>query len=149
VSKTGHGHPTVGNSVGAYRTTRTRNNYPSAPASVHTSHTTPGGKSEFHFATPSTRKVDSNQGNTPKVDTACSKARCNNVFLYHETLLKRNVSCEILTSDLARSDKSLGTLTGQRAEIRVVKPTVLITVGRKAPRPRFLVGAPLGPYGLP
>jgi hypothetical protein len=28
----------------------------------------------------------------------------NNVFLYHETLLKRTVACEILTYDLARID---------------------------------------------
>jgi len=54
----------------------------------------PGGKSEFHFTTPSTSKADSNQGNTPKVDTSCSKALANNVFLYHKILLKRNVACE-------------------------------------------------------
>jgi hypothetical protein len=34
-------------------------------------------------------------------------------------------------------------------ENRVVGPTVLTTVRRRPPRPSFLVGPPLGPYGLP
>mmetsp|Transcript_4937 Transcript_4937/g.11849 ORF Transcript_4937/g.11849 Transcript_4937/m.11849 type:complete len:203 (-) Transcript_4937:270-878(-) len=38
---------------------------------------------------------------------------------------------------------------GQRSENRLVFPSVLTTVGRRAPMARFLVGAPVGPYGLP
>ena len=63
---------------------------------------TPGQKSEFSFATPCTSKVDYDQGNTPKVLGIGALAGRNNVFLYHETLLKGNVACEILTYDLAR-----------------------------------------------
>ena len=49
---------------------------------------TPGHKWDFHCTTPSTSKVDSLPGTTPKVDTACSKARRNNMFLYHATVVK-------------------------------------------------------------
>jgi hypothetical protein len=62
--------------------------------------TTPGLKWEIHFTTPSSSKVDSNQGNTPKVLGIGALRRRNYVFLYHETLLKRNVAFEILTCDL-------------------------------------------------
>jgi hypothetical protein len=41
------------------------------------------------------------------------------------------------------------TLVGQRAEIKVVEPTVLPTLGRRGPRPGFLTGALGRPTGLP
>ena len=37
----------------------------------------------------------------------------------------------------------------QRLTFRVVEPWLLPTVDSRAPRPRFLVGPFLGPYGLP
>ena len=42
----------------------------------------------------------------------------------------------------------LYTLIGQRTEKGVVRRSVLPTVGRRGPRPRFFEGATLGPYGL-
>jgi hypothetical protein len=50
--------------------------------------TTPGHELQLHFTTPSTHKVDSDQGNTPKVLGIGAIAERYNVFLYHETLLK-------------------------------------------------------------
>jgi hypothetical protein len=41
------------------------------------------------------------------------------------------------------------TFTGEQPENRVVRPTLLTTVGRRGPMPRCFVGAPLRPYGLP
>jgi hypothetical protein len=69
---------------------------------VHVILATPAGKSHVHFATPSTSKVESHLRNMPKVDTACGKVMRYNVFLYHETISKRNFACESLTCDLAR-----------------------------------------------
>jgi hypothetical protein len=81
---------------------------------------TPGQKSEFHLTTPSTSKVDSNQGHTPKVLGIGALRRRNNVFLYDETLLKRNVACEILAYDLAWGDQVRRTkAAGEALDARV------------------------------
>ena len=45
------------------------------------------------------------------------------------------------------SDHSV-TFIGLLPENRVVRPTVLPTVGRRAPKTLYFVGSPLGPYGL-
>ena len=64
---------------------------------------TPSHKWEFHFTAPSKSQVDSNQGNTPTVLGIVALCRRDNMFVYQETLLKRNVALEILTCDLAWS----------------------------------------------
>jgi len=52
--------------------------------------TTPGHKSEYHFTTPSTSKVDSHPKKSPKVlETGALRRRNNVFFLYHEILAAR------------------------------------------------------------